>query len=108
MLGDLSDVVGEGRNVVICRELTKKFEEVLTGTAADLINQLDGRTLKGEIVVLIDRGDVEVLDEQGVKDALIAAMQTMRIKDAATAVAGATGMARRDVYQLALSLKDEA
>lgn len=107
MLSDLADVLGEGRTVVICRELTKKFEEVLTGHAGDLIAQLEGRALKGEIVVLIDRGEVEVLNEEGVKDALIAAMQTMRIKDAATAVAGATGMARRDVYQLALGLKDE-
>jgi 16S rRNA (cytidine1402-2'-O)-methyltransferase len=100
-------VLGEGRNVVICRELTKKFEEVLTGTVADVLDQIDGRTLKGEIVVLIDRGDVAVMNEGDVREALMSAMQTMRVKDAATAVAGATGMARRDVYQLALSLKAE-
>jgi 16S rRNA (cytidine1402-2'-O)-methyltransferase len=107
MLSDLSDVLGEGRNVVVCRELTKKFEEVLTGTVADVLDQIDGRTLKGEIVVLIDRGDVAVMNEDDVREALMSAMQTMRVKDAATAVAGATGMARRDVYQLALSLKAE-
>ena len=107
MLSDLSDVLGEGRNVVICRELTKKFEEVLTGTVADVLDKIDGRTLKGEIVVLIDRGDVAVMNEDDVREALMSAMQTMRVKDAATAVAGATGMARRDVYQLALSLKAE-
>jgi 16S rRNA (cytidine1402-2'-O)-methyltransferase len=107
MLSDLSDVLGEGRNVVICRELTKKFEEVLTGTVADVLDQIGGRTLKGEIVVLIDRGDVAVMNEDDVREALMSAMQTMRVKDAATAVAGATGMARRDVYQLALSLKAE-
>ncbi|AGI70713.1 putative rsmI-like tetrapyrrole methylase [Octadecabacter arcticus 238] len=107
MLSDLSDVLGEGRNVVICRELTKKFEEVLTGTVANVLDQIDGRTLKGEIVVLIDRGDVAVMNEDDVREALMSAMQTMRVKDAATAVAGATGMARRDVYQLALSLKAE-
>ena len=60
---------------------------------------------KGEIVVLIDRGDVTVMSEDDVKEALMLAMQTMRVKDAATVVAGATGMAQRDVYQLALSLK---
>ncbi len=108
MLSDLCDVLGEQRQVVVCRELTKKFEEVLSGTAPELIAQIDGRTLKGEIVVLIDRGDVAVMNEDDVKEALMSAMQTMRIKDAANAVAGATGMARRDVYQLALSLKDEA
>jgi 16S rRNA (cytidine1402-2'-O)-methyltransferase len=47
------------------------------------------------------------MNEDDVRDALVNAMKTMRIKDAATAVAGATGMARRDVYQLALSLKDD-
>ncbi|MDE0968994.1 MAG: 16S rRNA (cytidine(1402)-2'-O)-methyltransferase [Octadecabacter sp.] len=107
MLSDLCDVLGDGRNVVICRELTKKFEEVITGTAIEVLQQIDGRTLKGEIVVLIDRGDVTVMSEDDVKEALMSAMQTMRIKDAATAVAGATGMAQRDVYQLALSLKSK-
>lgn len=107
MLSDLRDVLGAGRNVVICRELTKKFEEVLAGTATAVLDQIEGRTLKGEIVVLIDRGDVAVMNEDDVKEALMSAMQTMRVKDAATAVAGATGMARRDVYQLALSLKAE-
>ena len=108
LLGDLCEVLGENRDVVICRELTKKFEEVLRGTGPELVDALDGRTLKGEIVVLIARGDGDVLNEDDVKNALISAMKTMRVKDAATAVAGATGMARRDVYQLALSLKDNA
>lgn len=108
LLGDICDVLGDGRDVVICRELTKKFEEVLRGTAPELVEALDGRTLKGEIVVLIARGDGVALNEDDVKDALISAMKTMRVKDAATAVAGATGMARRDVYQLALNLKDDA
>lgn len=107
MLSDLCEVIGDARQVVVCRELTKKFEEVLSGTAPELIKQIEGRTLKGEIVVLIDRGDIAVMNEGDVKEALMSAMQTMRIKDAANAVAGATGMARRDVYQLALSLKGE-
>lgn len=107
MLRDVCDVMGADRFVVICRELTKKFEEVLRGAGSDLVAALDGRTLKGEIVVLIARGIGEEMNEDDVRDALVNAMKTMRIKDAATAVAGATGMARRDVYQLALSLKDD-
>ncbi|MCL4160472.1 UNVERIFIED_CONTAM: hypothetical protein GTU68_007411 [Idotea baltica] len=106
LLDDLVHTMRDTRDVVICRELTKKFEEVLRGTAADLREQLAERSLKGEIVVLIGRGEGHQLNEDDVKDALLSAMQTMRVKDAATAVAGATGMARRDVYQLALSLKN--
>jgi 16S rRNA (cytidine1402-2'-O)-methyltransferase len=107
LLGDVCQVLGDDRFVVICRELTKKFEEVLRGTGPELVVALEGRALKGEIVVLIARGEGTVLNEADVKEALMSAMKTMRVKDAATAVAGATGMARRDVYQMALSLKDE-
>ena len=107
LLEDLIQTVGEDRDVVICRELTKKFEEVLRGTTVDVRNMLANRSLKGEIVVLIGRGDGEKLDEDDVRDALRSALKTMRVKDAANTVAGATGMARRDVYQLALTLKNK-
>lgn len=107
LLGDMCDVKMEDRDVVVCRELTKKFEEVLRGSPTDLLDQISERTLKGEVVVLIGRGSGEKLDEDDVKEALKSAMQTMRIKDAATAVAGATGLARREVYQIALQLKDD-
>jgi len=39
--------------VVLARELTKKFEEYLRGTAAGLFAQLGGRKMKGEFVVLV-------------------------------------------------------
>ncbi|MCF2906558.1 16S rRNA (cytidine(1402)-2'-O)-methyltransferase [Octadecabacter sp. CECT 8868] len=107
LLGDLVQTLGGDRQVVICRELTKKFEEVLRGSAEELIGELEGRNLKGEVVVLIERGGATQLSEDDVAEALKTALKTMRIKDAATAVAGATGMARRDVYQLALSMKDD-
>ena len=105
LLTDLVQVSGGMRQVVVCRELTKKFEEVMRGTAQQLLEDLDGRNLKGEVVVLIARGTSEQMSEEDVIDALKSALQTMRVKDAATAVAGASGMARRDVYQLALGLK---
>ena len=41
------------RPVVLARELTKKFEEFLRGTAAELLASIKGRSLKGEFVVMI-------------------------------------------------------
>ena len=41
------------RIIVVCRELTKKFEEVLRGKAEELISKIGERELKGEIVVII-------------------------------------------------------
>ena len=45
---------GADRNMVIVRELSKKFEEVIRGTAAELQVLLAERKLKGEIVVVIE------------------------------------------------------
>ncbi len=42
-------------NVVLARELTKKFEEHLRGTPAALMDRLKDRTLKGEFVVVVER-----------------------------------------------------
>lgn len=44
------------RQVVVARELTKKFEEFLRGTPAELIKLIEGRSLKGEMVVMIGPG----------------------------------------------------
>jgi len=41
------------RRILVARELTKKFEEVLVGTAAELLKRLETRKLKGEIVVVL-------------------------------------------------------
>ncbi len=52
LLDELNKYMPE-RIVVICRELTKKFEEVLRGKAEELISKVGDRELKGEIVVII-------------------------------------------------------
>lgn len=52
LLTELNDVFPE-RQVVLARELTKKFEEFLRGTPAQLLEATRNRSLKGEFVVLI-------------------------------------------------------
>ena len=49
---ELNDLFA-GRQVVLARELTKKFEEYLRGTPAELLEVLKRRSLKGEFVVLV-------------------------------------------------------
>ena len=57
LLGELSEVFPE-REIVLARELTKKFEEFLRGTPVSLIDQAQKRSLKGEFVVMV-RGAAE-------------------------------------------------
>ena len=103
-LRDMIETLGPNRQAAICRELTKRFEEILRGTLADLSESLAGRDLKGEIVVVVDRADPVPASAQTVEDALREALKTQSSKDAAAQVAQAFGLTRRDLYQLTLSL----
>lgn len=107
LLVDLAQTFGEHRQMVICRELTKRFEEVLRGTVADLSAELDRREVKGEIVVLLDRAAEAPAEEADIDAALRQALSQHRVKDAASLVAEALGLPKRDVYQRALKLTGE-
>ncbi len=52
LLEELAEVYPE-RRVVLARELTKKFEEVLGGTARELWEAMQQRAVKGEFVVML-------------------------------------------------------
>ena len=63
LLVELNDLFA-GRQVVLARELTKKFEEYLRGTPAELLEVLQKRSLKGEFVVLV-AGEADELAQPG-------------------------------------------
>ena len=107
MLGNLCEILGREREAVVCRELTKKFEEVTRGSLGELAAEFQGRAVKGELVVLVGRAGAVAVADDDVDAALREAMKTMRVKDAATVVAGALGLPRRQVYQMALTLGDK-
>ncbi len=104
MLTVIADVLGGGRQAAVCRELTKKFEEITRGTLDELATAFDGRNVKGEIVVVVDRPRGVVATAQSLDEALVEAMKTMRLKEASTVVAEALDLPRRQVYQAALEL----
>jgi 16S rRNA (cytidine1402-2'-O)-methyltransferase len=56
-LADTVAVLGASRPVVIARELTKLHEEFLRGTAAELLERVRARPLRGEITLLIGKGE---------------------------------------------------
>ncbi len=91
----------------VARELTKLYEELRRGGLAVLAAHyaMVGAP-KGEIVIVVGGVD-EATARAAVTDdaldaALDAALATMSVKDASTAVAEATGRPRREVYQRAL------
>ena len=108
MLADAAETLGGGREGALCREITKKFEEVRRGSLSALAHSVTDSPVKGEIVVLIGRGSSQTVSDSDVETDLKAALKTMSVKDAADAVSQAHGLARRKIYQLALKLgKDD-
>jgi 16S rRNA (cytidine1402-2'-O)-methyltransferase len=105
LLEDIEFVGGSERNVAVCRELTKKFEDVQIGPVNTLRAFYEAKPAKGEIVVLIDAGEDAKVDEIDLEAALVQAMLSLRVKDAADVVAGAYGLPRREIYQMALRLQ---
>ena len=74
MLRDAATVLGAARPAALCRELTKKFEEVLRDTLGNLAENTARRALKGEVVVLIGRGNSEKIREIVIDQALLDAL----------------------------------
>jgi 16S rRNA (cytidine1402-2'-O)-methyltransferase len=95
-----------GRRAAMARELTKLFEEVVRGEVAAVAASLAERELKGEVVLLVgppmrDRG-VEI-DEAEIGDRVDALLaQGMSRKDAVKRVAEQSGVARNEIYRIAL------
>ena len=106
MLRTLVSVFGEEREAALCRELTKRFEEVLRMPLGQLAEAVSDRTLKGEIVLLVDRKRNRETGAVQLDEVLMQAMNTQPLKAAVAEVSEALGLPRREVYQAALRLRD--
>ncbi|WP_425100308.1 16S rRNA (cytidine(1402)-2'-O)-methyltransferase [Tropicibacter sp. S64] len=104
MLRDAEEVLGAERQATVCRELTKKFEEVRRGSLSELAAFYGQNPAKGEIVVLIGKGEAAVVSETVMEDEIRTALETMSVRDAADSVSAKLGVKRRPVYQLAMKL----
>ena len=104
-LADVAEVLGADRRVVVVRELTKLFEEVRRGTAAELAEwAADG--VKGEICVVIEGAPASEVDlAAGIEQVRALVAAGIRLKDASAEVAEATGLGKRDLYQGALAAR---
>jgi 16S rRNA (cytidine1402-2'-O)-methyltransferase len=110
LLGDIAAVL-ESRRVFVLREYTKKFEEQLIGTAADVLAGL-GDPPRGEFVVVLEGASPADSESERVPDRVAAAMTLLlrngvRPRLAVDALVTATGLHRNDLYALAQSLKAE-
>jgi 16S rRNA (cytidine1402-2'-O)-methyltransferase len=104
-LADLAAGLGE-RDAAVARELTKLFEETRRGTLASLAAHYDeAGPPRGEIVLLVGPPQEAVATAADIDAALHVALAEMPTKAAASSVADALGLPKREVYQRALAIK---
>jgi 16S rRNA (cytidine1402-2'-O)-methyltransferase len=110
-VADLLSACGPDRPVAVGRELTKLHEELWRGTLGAAAARVDASTPRGEWVLVV--GPAPVSEAEPSETEIVAALEARLASgaDRRAAVAGVSRdlhLPRRDVYRLALSLKDPA
>jgi len=101
---DMLFILGPERPVVIARELTKKFEETIRSTLGEINEKIEGRSIKGEIVILLGKKPETVFNLEDLHKILLVELSKNSLKDSVLKVAMRTGVARSLVYKAALEI----
>lgn len=110
-LGELAQSFGQGRPVVVCRELTKTHEEIRRGTLGELMDWAAGGVL-GEVTVVVAGAPAAAHPAAGGLDPGNAADDVaerqaagLTRKEAIAAVAADWGLPKRTVYDAVVARK---
>jgi 16S rRNA (cytidine1402-2'-O)-methyltransferase len=101
---DMLFILGPERPVVIARELTKKFEETIRSTLGEINEKIEGRSIKGEIVILLGKKPETIFNLEDLHKILLVELRKNSLKDSVLKVAMRTGVARSLVYKAALEI----
>lgn len=109
-LQDLAVALGENRDIVLARELTKLHEEFWRGTIADAIAHYERREPQGEFTLVVAGTiplEIPQLSESEIKAELQQLMEAgLSRSQASRQLAAQTSLPRRHVYQLALEIPE--
>ena len=104
----MNEQFGGARNIVLARELTKRFEEFLRGTLEEAVVWVESNELRGEFCIVIEGGDGTEVEEKivwwqelSLRDHVTELIESkgIRSKEAIREVANERGISRRDVYK---------
>ncbi len=110
-LRDMLEVLGD-REIVLARELTKKFEEFYRTTISQAIEHYDSIPPKGEFVLIIKGANPKEIEEErrsalpNPEEMLKELSGSMRGKELTNYVAEELGMPKREVYDIYLKIKN--
>ncbi len=106
-LAALAEQLGD-REAAVTREITKRFEEAVTGTLSTLAAHYAEALPKGEIVIVVGPpGEAPPASIEDADAALADALTRLPVAKAAGEVAKKFGLDRKELYARALTMKDE-
>ena len=104
-LAALAQGLGD-REAAVAREISKTYEETVSAPLFALAARYADAPPKGEIVVIVaPPGEAEAPSEADADALLLDALERLSVGRAASEVAKATGLPRRDLYARAMALK---
>lgn len=107
MLSDLERICGD-RQVVVGRELTKMFEEVVRGTVSEVRARLRGHPIKGEVALLVaGQGTAARREEEGplAEEIRRLGAEGFSLKEIARFLSERCGISKRNVYAAGIAIK---
>jgi 16S rRNA (cytidine1402-2'-O)-methyltransferase len=103
----ISDVLGD-RDIVVAREMTKKFEEIKKGSIYDFIGMENSGKAKGEFTIVIkgEEKKINPVTDQEIEEKLLDLRKNknLSIRDSVAEVAIQTCLSRKKIYSLAVKL----
>ncbi len=109
-LDDLMHIFGD-RQVVVGRELTKRFEEILRGPISAVCRAFHNRPVKGEIALVVEGWDGKERNAPAQSPAALMRQllaDGIGVKEAARAVSEVCHIPKRDAYALGVKLKADS
>lgn len=106
-LADMAEAFGPERPAALCRELTKKFEEVRRARLSDLAAEARSRAFRGEIVVVVGPAPPPLIEEADIRAILREKLEFLSVRDSVAETVSQTKGPRKLIYKIALELQKE-
>lgn len=98
----------QSREVAIVREITKMYEECISGEIDDVIKQIEEKPIKGEIVIVISPPLKKCSGDFDIDEVLSEELKKNSLKDAVKIICEKFNLKRSYVYEKALQIKDNS
>ena len=107
-LKDLASTFGEDRQIALCRELTKLYEEIRRTTLGEAVTHYEENTIRGEFVLVVagrvpEEGEEPTLEDGVAMTRRLREEDGMSMRDAVKCAAKQLGLSRNELYDMVIA-----